>query len=235
MLLHAAGILIAYIAFGDSNKKSRAERFLGSITNSIAIVLKHNVEVRIGLVPEKYLKSLKPLQDSSSSKHTEILEYLDKARKLEPNVSYGSSDIPRSVDKLQGSQEMIDIPVLRDRKTSIDELRLENAWLQAAENSEDPLVSHSNEPKQEKNKNSSEVGMDSQNQFQNQFKSLPDLSSSLKHWRGRESDEIAEVETDGSQSSKQHVGRRTELYHHPISPSLLHKNSFRAKADQESL
>lgn len=47
-----AGILIAYVAFGDGDIKSRAERFLSSITNSIETVLRRNVEVRIILLPD---------------------------------------------------------------------------------------------------------------------------------------------------------------------------------------
>lgn len=47
-----AGVLIAYVAFGDGDIKSRAERFLSSITNSIETVLRRNVEVRIILLPD---------------------------------------------------------------------------------------------------------------------------------------------------------------------------------------
>ncbi|KDP32437.1 hypothetical protein JCGZ_13362 [Jatropha curcas] len=46
------GILVVYVAFGDEDIKARAERFMSSITNSIEMVLRCNVEVRIILVPD---------------------------------------------------------------------------------------------------------------------------------------------------------------------------------------
>ncbi|XP_077249669.1 protein STICHEL-like [Tasmannia lanceolata] len=46
------GVLIAYIAFGAEDIKSRAERFLSSITNSLEVVLRYNVEVKLGLLPD---------------------------------------------------------------------------------------------------------------------------------------------------------------------------------------
>lgn len=51
------GILVAYIVFGEREIKLRAERFLSSITNSIEMVLRRNVEVRIILLPETELLS----------------------------------------------------------------------------------------------------------------------------------------------------------------------------------
>ncbi|KAJ4795682.1 DNA polymerase III subunit gamma/tau [Rhynchospora pubera] len=46
------GVLIACIAFEDSEIKSRAERYLSSITNSIETVLKRNVKVRMGVMSD---------------------------------------------------------------------------------------------------------------------------------------------------------------------------------------
>ncbi|GLT44522.1 hypothetical protein SLA2020_184110 [Shorea laevis] len=46
------GVLVAYVAFRDGDIKSRAERFLSSITNSIEIVMRRNVEVRMILLPD---------------------------------------------------------------------------------------------------------------------------------------------------------------------------------------
>ncbi|XP_044489663.1 protein STICHEL [Mangifera indica] len=46
------GVFVAFVAFGDSAIKSRVERFLSSITNSIEFVLRRNVEVRIILFPD---------------------------------------------------------------------------------------------------------------------------------------------------------------------------------------
>jgi len=235
MLLRVAGVLIAYIVFGDGNIKSRAESFLRSIKDSIAIVLKHSVEVRIGLVPENYLKALKSLPGSPSRKNSEI-EYLEKVGESEPDRKHESSNMPRSVDysenKLRRTEEALNIPIQRESKAAIDEQRLESAWLKAAENGEAPLVSQSKEFEQEKNHQMPQNGTNNQNQI----KSLPDISMSFKHWGDEQNDEIEEVETNHSQSyHKEQAGLRVERYHHAISPSLLHSNSFRANFDQESL
>ncbi|KAL9306128.1 Protein STICHEL-like 1 [Arabidopsis thaliana] len=53
------GILVAYIAFGEGEIKARAERFVSSITNSIEMVLRRNVEVRIILLSETELLNSK--------------------------------------------------------------------------------------------------------------------------------------------------------------------------------
>ncbi|KAJ0977198.1 hypothetical protein J5N97_012672 [Dioscorea zingiberensis] len=53
-ITESKGALIAFIGFLDDDVKSRAERFLSSITNSFEIVLRHNVEVKMGLMPEHY-------------------------------------------------------------------------------------------------------------------------------------------------------------------------------------
>ncbi|OVA19149.1 DNA polymerase III [Macleaya cordata] len=68
------GVLIALIQFKDGDIKSRAERFLSSITNSIEIVLRHNVEVRIGLVPDREasVNTEKPSEFPNSSTFKEM-------------------------------------------------------------------------------------------------------------------------------------------------------------------
>ncbi|XP_072969943.1 protein STICHEL-like 1 [Typha angustifolia] len=86
------GILVANIAFGDSKTKSRAERFLSSITNSIEIVLRHNVEVRIGLMPEIFVEGLKPDADSQDQNPTEKLRSLYKEQRVESDTLSGSSN-----------------------------------------------------------------------------------------------------------------------------------------------
>lgn len=81
-----AGILIAFIAFEDKNIKSRAERFLRSITNSMEIVLRQNVEVRLGLVTET------SMSNSPISTLTETIRNLDRERKVESDILNDSSD-----------------------------------------------------------------------------------------------------------------------------------------------
>ncbi|XP_010930355.1 protein STICHEL [Elaeis guineensis] len=90
------GILFAFIAFEDKNIKSRAERFLSSITNSMEIVLRQNVDVRLGLVTETFMSK------SLINSQTEIIGNLDKERKIE------SGNLTDSLDKdgLKGNPHM---------------------------------------------------------------------------------------------------------------------------------
>nr|DAD38812.1 TPA_asm: hypothetical protein HUJ06_013134 [Nelumbo nucifera] len=83
------GVLIVLVAFCDGNIKSRAERFLSSITNSIEVVLRHNVEVRIELMPDvgtstDRLQEL-GLTDSLGQKQMQVSEAMEKERKADPN------------------------------------------------------------------------------------------------------------------------------------------------------
>ncbi|KAL0917685.1 hypothetical protein M5K25_012765 [Dendrobium thyrsiflorum] len=78
------GALIAFIAFADNSIKLRAERYLSSITNSLELVLKQNVEVTMGLVPDNW-KSLEPPLDSLTIQHKEKLGFLDDPRKIIPD------------------------------------------------------------------------------------------------------------------------------------------------------
>ncbi|XP_058089954.1 protein STICHEL-like [Magnolia sinica] len=91
------GVFIAYIAFGDGNIKSRAERFLSSITNSFEIVLRHDVEVRIGLMrdEENSIKASKPVEmqpESMAQKQMEMVGVMDKERKEDCNQFNGPDD-----------------------------------------------------------------------------------------------------------------------------------------------
>lgn len=73
-------MLIAYIAFEDSEIKSRAERYLSSITNSIETVLRRNVKVIIGLIPDSSITGLASRSEPGSS-----------FSRGNPNTSDGSS------------------------------------------------------------------------------------------------------------------------------------------------
>ncbi|KAI4343323.1 hypothetical protein MLD38_027845 [Melastoma candidum] len=62
----AEGVLLAYVAFVDKDVKLRIERFLSSITNSMEIILRRNVEVRLILLPGgKELQDLNNLHNLS--------------------------------------------------------------------------------------------------------------------------------------------------------------------------
>ncbi|XP_039026092.1 protein STICHEL-like isoform X2 [Hibiscus syriacus] len=84
------GVLIAYLAFADGDIKSRAERFLSSITNSIEIVMRRNVEVRIILLADVGV---------SLSNHANPAEMTESLQQVETASGIGSERkaIPKDV------------------------------------------------------------------------------------------------------------------------------------------
>ncbi|XP_077231606.1 protein STICHEL-like [Tasmannia lanceolata] len=128
----AKGVLIAYIAFGDQDIKSRAERFLSSITNSLEVVLRHNVEVRIGIMPDGENPTIgiksHDLPVPKSGKEMEMIGLMDNEVKRNYSKLSGSSDqdlhkesikLPRksfskSEGKLQGTLDSGDVTLVMD-------------------------------------------------------------------------------------------------------------------------
>ncbi|KAI3964203.1 hypothetical protein MKX01_025013 [Papaver californicum] len=100
------GVMIASIQFNDEDIKSRAEGFLSSITNSIEIVLRHSVEVKIGLLAEgeASIKTGKPLSLPYFSMPLEKTE-ANKIKIEEGNLRYKGNghshpDLLRELDLL---------------------------------------------------------------------------------------------------------------------------------------
>ncbi|XP_076932029.1 protein STICHEL-like [Bidens hawaiensis] len=102
------GLLVAYIVFRDKDIKSRAERFVSSITNSFEIVLRRNTEVRILLLTDDKPNTGEPTTGLTQRKTTSM----EKCSNQEP--SKGSNPVQRI-------------------ESIIHEQRLETAWLQTAE------------------------------------------------------------------------------------------------------
>lgn len=80
------GALVAFIVFEDGNVKSIADRYLSSITNSIEIVLQHNVEVRIGLVSENIMKRPKSVSETLAANHAGNNGHLSVGNKIESDT-----------------------------------------------------------------------------------------------------------------------------------------------------
>lgn len=114
------GVFIVAIAFADDYIKTRAERYLSSITNSIEIVLKHNVEVRICLVPESYSNEIKSLPDSPTSNHSGKVGFLSRRRSLEPDNLIGSSDKDRHMMGLNNPRNSLDYSEVMQRGTLVN-------------------------------------------------------------------------------------------------------------------
>ncbi|XWS11587.1 hypothetical protein CRYUN_Cryun37aG0011400 [Craigia yunnanensis] len=101
------GVLIAYLAFGNGDIKSRAERFLSSITNSIEIVMRRNVEVRIILLTdgEVSLNHANPAEIPESLQQAETAVEIEKERKaISKNVLDGFSRLDLHQESLKVSK-----------------------------------------------------------------------------------------------------------------------------------
>jgi len=272
-LILFAGALIARIVFEDANVKSRAERYLSSITNSIEIVLQHDVEVRIGLVSENDKERLQSLTDSPTSSHTEkdgLLAIETNADSSiskvyhnhryniipgHPRKSLDSSEawpqriteqndsslvqgngfrVACSVMLSEGNDEASggggrgqEISVLRTHTDSIDEHRLESAWLQASDKNPLELASQSNP-------NRNQVMPQNGVSCENHKLSSAALAVSSKHWEDELNLGIKALKIRDNQGChKKQTGGRID--HCAISPSLLHSNGFTANSDKENL
>lgn len=155
------GILIAYIAFEDINLKYRADRFVRHITSSLARVLMHKVEIRIGILSENFPNARKSTSDTMSNRHTRLVEYLNGEGKSQRFVINTSSDIKS--------------------RLSVDEKRLEGAWLRAAETGEASISKGLNRGNRK--------------------------DCTLKHRKDEDSDEIQEVE---SSASRRHLKQKPQ-------------------------
>ncbi|KAF2598411.1 hypothetical protein F2Q68_00011320, partial [Brassica cretica] len=109
------GILVAYIAFGETEIKTRAERFLSSITNSMEMVLRRSLEVRILLLPET-----EPLVVPYQTGKPDMTNKVGDLHAA-PDIGVGSSEEGRSKIPMQRIESII------------REQRLETAWLQTAD------------------------------------------------------------------------------------------------------
>ncbi|GMI78132.1 STICHEL [Hibiscus trionum] len=101
------GVLIAYLAFANGDIKSRVERFLSSITNSIEIVMRRNVEVRIILLADVgvSVNHAKPAEMPESLQQVETASGIGSERKAIPkNVLDGLSSLDLHQESLKVSK-----------------------------------------------------------------------------------------------------------------------------------
>ncbi|PSS21670.1 Protein STICHEL like [Actinidia chinensis var. chinensis] len=248
------GLFIAYVAFGDKGVKTRAERFLSSITNSFETVLQYNVEVRIIQLPdgEISINSGKTVtlrtevtnREGKAICSNSIGGYSDLGLRQEPlKVSRGSFD--GSEGKLRGTNQsaavspipLVDgnpkMGVIKERtpmqriESIIREQRLETAWLQAVEKGTPGSMSRL---KPEKNQILPQEGI----YTQNPMKSTNSVDLSSQRWEDELNHEIKVLKiNDGKAAQMDQIGKRID--HCPISPSLLHDSSFMGNFSKESM
>ncbi|KAG6600701.1 Protein STICHEL, partial [Cucurbita argyrosperma subsp. sororia] len=236
--------LIAYVAFEDADIKSRAERFLSSITNSMEMVLRCNVEVRIILLPdgETSINGMTAAKSSEGVEH----EPVDKERKIANlNAMEGyssrslildgtyqatsdSSQLPsESNNQIDGSRDRRqEIPMQRI-ESIIREQRLETAWLQAMEKGTPGSLSRL---KPEKNQVLPQDG----SYYKDQTEEMNSTGDSSRKWDDELNRELKVLKANEELlAQKEQVGRRVDRY--AISPSILHDGSMVGNANKDNL
>ncbi|XP_031103240.1 protein STICHEL isoform X2 [Ipomoea triloba] len=264
-LLHTCGTLVsmseidsvfvAHIAFRDNEIKTRAERFLSSITNSFENVLRRNVDVRLVLLPEEENSAsstkLIALQDSSPkqmdtssiiNKETTICsnalgEYSGLDAHHEPlHASSGSFndrdgklvggfESTSGNAKINSSKERISEIPVQRIESIIHEQRLETAWLQAMEKGTPGSL---NRLKPERNQVLPQDGI----YHDNQLESMASLDLSSQHWQDELKDELKNLKMSDEINPKDPNNKMAD---YPISPSLLHDTSYAVNIGKETM
>ncbi|KAH9602985.1 hypothetical protein KSS87_018108, partial [Heliosperma pusillum] len=210
------GALTVYIAFGNEDVKSRAERFLISITNSIETVLRRSVDVRLILLPD----NMTPISVGPTQKKSGNLNVGPNSSLLGDN---SPSILARSSDNISNVRRQ-EIPMQRI-ESIIREQRLESAWLQAAERSTPRSLSRL---RPEKNQVLPQDGTYGQSQVE--LTNPVDLSSN--HWEDELNLEIQALKVNGGKDvQKDQISKRNDPP--PISPSLLHQSGFASNLGKE--
>lgn len=240
------GYLVAFISFEDSKIKSRAQRFVSSIRNSMETVLRCNVEVRVGLMSEFLAGRLKLENDLEERAESDVLSCSTNSDRLKgilnPPRSLGYSEIDRKLEKYNnasaaGGEVQPDIaegnagihrtrgqetPTERSKAATVEEQRLESAWLQAVEK-------HTPGSRPEKNQVLPQAGGGQYHRKSSMATVVPsrnidnDLSNGLK---------ALKIGGNHGPQKDRNVGRENGFV---ISPSLLHSNNDLANCDNESV
>ncbi|KAL8144132.1 hypothetical protein V2J09_017164 [Rumex salicifolius] len=216
------GVLLTYIAFGDEKIKSRADRYLISITNSFETVLKRSVEVRIivlpdGLIPIDNKEAVMPPHSTGCK-----MEPINKDENL---ASLNNSPLldERSLaikgnDKAGSTRERRQELPMQKIETIIREQRLETAWLQAVEKG---TPSSTSRLRPERNQ---VLPQDGASLPQNQLEAMSSIDLTSHRWDDERNLEVKPLKiNDKKIVEKDQIGTRAELP--PISPSLLHQSS----------
>ncbi|KAB5574515.1 hypothetical protein DKX38_001709 [Salix brachista] len=235
------GALAVYVAFEDQDIKARAERFLSSITNSIEIVLRRNVEVRIILVSDGldsviYVNQSELQEGHRQADTTLAIELGKKANCSGAVVGYSDSDLQEFPKLSKGSFNDVNAENSGERKQEmpmqriesiIREQRLETAWLQAAEKGTPGSLSRL---KPEKN----QVLPQEDTYQQSQIDSIGSVVPSSQTWEDELNHELKVLKMQNRRvHHKDQIGNMVD--HYPISPSLLHGSSYVINGSKEIL
>ncbi|KAF7842836.1 protein STICHEL [Senna tora] len=230
-----AGVLVAYVAFGDRDVKLRAERFLSSITNSMEMVLRQNVEVRIIHLPEGEGENLPGKQAGSkmaSAKEKRVghANGADAYSSFPPLLD-GSFQAPTDSSDFMAEGDGVrvngqEIPTQRI-ESIIHEQRLETAWLQAVEKGSPGSLTC---VRPEKN----QVLPQENIYCKDPMDSIDSTKFSSKHLEDDLNQEVKVLNVkNGRVLQKGQISRRLDRC--PMSPSLLHDSSLATSSSKDNL
>ncbi|XP_039802503.1 protein STICHEL-like isoform X2 [Panicum virgatum] len=246
------GHAIAFIAFEDCEIKSRAQRFLSSITNSIETVLECNVEVKMGpqaelidgeltseagpkvrrvesdvLVCSPNSDRLKGIVNSSrrSFDHPDEGNKESEKYKNTPCADERMHSISVTLNSGIPKVRGLEVPTQASKESINGEQRLESAWLQVSEKHTPDLV---NEAKHRHQALSQVV----ESQYQRKSSMSLGFPSSLAD--ENLAHEIQALKIVDSYGSRKHQSGRSENGF-SISPSKLHRKDDMADCDKESV
>ncbi|PKI50269.1 hypothetical protein CRG98_029342 [Punica granatum] len=259
-IAEAEGILVAYIAFGDRDIKSRAERFLSSITNSIEKVVRRNVEVRIILLPSgESLLTNGSLLDSPELSKSETALATRKERRdahheslkvsrgsfndVESKLKGGKLDDGRNSPLLDGthqSNQGVSKPMAEE--TDETNQKREEIPMQRVESiiREQRLETAWLQATEKGTPGSLNRLRPVKNQVlpqegsydQHQMESVTSTALSSHNWEDELNHDLKVLKiTDGKTLQKDNATKT----HYPVSPSLLHDSNFAGTFNMESL
>ncbi|CAD6270263.1 unnamed protein product [Miscanthus lutarioriparius] len=231
------GHAIAFIAFEDCGIKSRAQRFLSSITNSIETVLKCNVEVKIGPLAELMDGEITLEADPNVRRYeSDVLSCSSNSDRLKGTLdSRRSFDHPDEVKKdletyknTASADEKLrsEVPIQTSKESTNDDQRLESAWLQVSEKHTPGLMN------QERHDQHQVLSQFVGNQYQR--KSSMSLVVPSSHADEDLAHEIEALKIVDSYGSQKHQSGRSENGF-AISPSRMHKKDDMVDCDKESV
>ncbi|WOL14291.1 protein STICHEL-like isoform X2 [Canna indica] len=239
--------MVVFIGFEDSIVRSRAERFLRSITNSMEIVLGQSVDVRIELIPKVYsgglqseLLSNKLEKDKQREVISNNISHLTVGKINENRILHScKGNLERGHEKCgkfaSGNMEYLETnePMLlpgrkhgscnnEDKEAAPNDLTLETTMLRASENG------YIEQTKSDKNQ-VLQNGLNHQCSKQ----TLSETNKSFTHWDdelNREFKALMIIATENCQ--KEQIDR---VNHNVGSPSILHCNGKTENCDKECM
>lgn len=218
---------------------------MSSITNSMEIVLRRNVEVRIVHLPggEASLNGPSPVHLLAGLKQAgTVAELVRERKRVGSNATDGYSNCSLFLDgthkSTSDSSDLIadgnaqtndtresrqEIPMQRIESIIRDQ-RLETAWLQVAEKGTPGSL---NRLKPEKNQVLPQDGV----YYEDQMESMNSMGLSSQQWDDGLNHEVKILKAHSGKAVQQdQIGKRVD--HYPMSPSLLHE---KGKSDKDNL